>query len=59
MPSSLCGRNEVKFGMWGFYHLPNNLREKGLNLEKKFFLNNPSVYVPIKKITVWMVSGNG
>ena len=42
MPSSLCGPNEVKFGMWGFYHQPNNLRGKGLNLKKKFFFNNPN-----------------
>ena len=45
MPSSPCEPNELKFGMWGFYHQPNNIcRGDGLNLKKKkFFLNNPSV----------------
>ena len=37
MPSALSEPIELKFGMWGFYHQSNNLRDDGLSLEKNFF----------------------
>ena len=43
MPSSLCEPNELKFGMWGFYQQPHNLRGLWVKLEKKVFLNYPSI----------------
>ena len=46
MPSSPSKPNELKFGMWGFYHQPNNLRGWWVKFKKKLFLNNPNVYSP-------------
>ena len=42
MPSSPWEPNELKFGMRGFYHQPNNLRGWWVKFEKKnVFFNNP------------------
>ena len=45
--------NELKFGMWGFYDQPNNLRGQYEDFEKKFFL--PLVETePAENITLIM-----
>ena len=44
MPSSPCEPNEQKFGMWDFYHQPDNLRGWWVKLKKKFFEQPYSPY---------------
>ena len=41
MPSSPCKPKELKVGMRGFYHQPNNLWSDGLILKKKVFFEQP------------------
>ena len=41
MPSFPCEPNELKFGMWGFYHQLTICGGDGLKLKKKVFFEQP------------------